>query len=145
MLWSCSTASGSPWYKMWSAFNTLSDFPGSRPSSSLALVPQQAACKPRTPPYTSPTKKILVPNVLTTDQPSPLNPNTLPHLSSITSQLSTLILSHFKHMLFYTQSSLSSTPAANSFCRTVNFSDYLTRGFLALLSPPTAIMCNYKT
>lgn len=60
MLWSCSTASGSPSYKMWSAFNTLSDFPGSRPSSSLALVPQQAACKPRTPPYTSPTK-ILAP------------------------------------------------------------------------------------
>lgn len=125
-------------------FNTLSDFFGSRPSSSLALVPKQAACKPRTTPYTSPTKKILAPNVLTTDQPRPSNPNT-PHLSSITSQLPTLILSHFKHMLFYMQSSLSSTPAASSFCRTVNFSDYLTRGFLAVLSPPTAIMCNYKT
>lgn len=144
-MWECfgAAAPGSPRYKMWSPFNTLSDFPGSRPSSSLALGPSVAS-KARTPPHSSPTKEILALNVLTTDQPKPQNPNT-PHLSSVTSQLPTLTVSHFKHMLFYMQSSLSPTPAANSFCRTVNFSDYLTRGFLALLSPPTAIMCNYKT
>lgn len=144
MLWSCSRASGSPRYKMWSPCNTLRDLLGSRPSSSLALVPQQSAHKPRLLPKHYQPRRSLALNVLTTDKPRPPNPST-PHLSSTTPQVPTLILSHFKHMLFYMQSSLSSTPAANSFCRTVNFSDYLTRGFLALLSPPTAIISNYKT
>lgn len=87
---------------------------------------------------------------LAAEQSRPPDPNTLLLLTTA-SQLPTLLpdeittKSHFWQALFYLQSSLSSLPAANSSAEQLISLDYLTRGFLASLSLPTAIMCIYQT
>lgn len=122
--------------------NTLfnNDFLGSRTSSSLALVLHQPSYTPRTIPYELPTNA----GNWASQQLSNQDPQILT-LPIFAAPPFNSPRSNFQYMVFYLQSSLSSISAANSFWRTVYFSDYLTRGFLASLLPPTAIMCNYRT
>lgn len=102
MLWSCSIAPGSPKVQDVVPLQHPQGLPWEQTKLKPSPGPSAASTQAKDYSLHITNQEDPGPQCADADKPRPPNPN-IPHFFSITSQLPTLILSHFKHVLFYMQ------------------------------------------